>query len=320
MNKNKTRSAIAVSFATLLLTGTVLAASVPRGIPTNTAPKATHGFDKRPVIGPTSVVFGAYDPHGDFSADPNSKIEHLFLPWEDVDLSSLSLADDYAQQRGRKLYITIEPWSWALDWRLSPEQLLSGILAGRYDANMAAVCSAAAGLKSDVTIRWAQEMDANDNQFTWSHWKAADYVSAYRRMVGVCRQHNKSANYMWSPKGEPDLAAFYPGDDVVDLVGLSVFGLQQYDRDKFAKDRTFAEVLEPGYRIAATFGKPVVVAELGYEGDSDYVRNWADNAAKQYAEFPRLTAVVYFNDKEVYPWPRPYGLPNWRVVSDEVVN
>lgn len=316
MKNNKTRTAIAVSFATLVLTGTVLAASIPRGIPTNQKPNMGQVTDKRPIIGPDSVTFGAYDPHSDFSNDPNSKIEHLFLPWEDVDLSSLSIADDYAQKRGRKLLITVEPWSWSLDWRSSPDELLKGILAGRYDGNMAAVCTTAAGLKSDVTIRWAQEMDETDNQFTWAHWAPASYAAAYRRIVTVCREHNKSAKYMWSPKGEPGLTAFYPGNDVVDIVGLSVFGLQQYDKDHFGVEQTFAQSLAPKYRLVQGFGKPIMVAELGYEGDSEYVSNWAENAAKRYPEFPDLTAVVYFNDKEVYPWPRPYGLPNWRVVRD----
>ncbi len=184
---------------------------------------------------------------------------------------------------------------------------------------MAAVCSTAAALKSPVTIRWAQEMDETDNQFTWAHWSAGDYATAYRRMVTVCREHNKSASYMWSPKGNPGLAAFYPGDDVVDIIGLSVFGLQKYDKDNFGGERTFAQALAPGYRQVERFAKPVVVAELGYEGDAPYVRNWAENAARKYPEFPKLAAVVYFNDKEVYPWPKPYGLPNWRVVN-EVTN
>ena len=29
-----------------------------------------------------------------------------------------------------------------------------------------------------------------------------------------------------------------------------------------------------------------------------------------------LAAVVYFNDREVYPWPENYGLPNWRVARE----
>ncbi|MGO4569776.1 glycoside hydrolase family 26 protein [Rhizobium sp. 2YAF20] len=315
MTDNRIRTAIAVSFATLALTGSVLAASTPRGVPSNAVPQSAQATDKRPIVGPDSVVFGAYDPHSDFNNDPNSKIEHLFLPWEDVDLSSLAVADEYALKRGRKLLITVEPWSWAVGWRMTSAALLQGILAGSYDNNMATVCSQAAKLKSSVTIRWAQEMDETDNQFTWSHWKPGDYVAAYRRMVKVCREHNATASYMWSPKGNPGLAAFYPGNDVVDMIGLSVFGLQQYDKDKFGGERTFSQALAPGYRQAEVFGKPIVVAELGYDGDAAYVHNWAENAAKKYSEFPKLTAVIYFNDKEVYPWPRPYGLPNWRVVS-----
>jgi len=304
---------IALSFASLALSGAVLAASKPRGLPAGAAQTTGQATDKRPVITDTSIVFGAYDPHGDFGDDPNSKVEHLFLPWEDVELSTLALADEYALQRGRSLLITVEPWSWSVDWRVTSDELLNGILAGRYDSYMASVCSAAAKLKSPVTIRWAQEMDETDNQFTWAHWKPESYVAAYRRAITECRKHNKTAKYMWSPKGNPNLRDFYPGDEYVDIVGLSVFGLQAYDKSHFGKERTFAEALAPGYRLAEGFGKPIMVAELGYEGDQRYVRNWAENVAKPNSDFPKLTAVVYFNDREVYPWPDNFGRPNWRV-------
>ncbi len=54
---------------------------------------------------------------------------------------------------------------------------------------------------------------------------------------------------------------------------------------------------------------------LGYEGDDDYVRNWAAEANKPHTEFPAMTAVVYFNDREVYNWPRNVGRPDWRVAN-----
>ncbi|MGO7917319.1 beta-mannosidase, partial [Rhizobium ruizarguesonis] len=63
---------------------------------------------KIPVVTKESITFGAYDPHGDLGASPNSKIEHLFLPWEDVDLGTLALADYYAQARGRTLLISVD--------------------------------------------------------------------------------------------------------------------------------------------------------------------------------------------------------------------
>ena len=138
---------------------------------------------------------------------------------------------------------------------------------------------------------------------------------AYQRAVDVCRKNNTTAKFMWSPKGNSSLVNFYPGDSFVDIVGLSVFALQQYDKDNFGKERTFAEILAPGYQQAVKFGKPIIVAELGYEGDSDYVKRWAETVAKPDPQFPQLRAIVYFNDREVYAWPDNYGYPNWRVNS-----
>lgn len=312
----RTLAVIALSCAGLMLNGVGLAANKrPLGVPNENSATATMPSDKRPVITPTSVGFGAYDPHGDFGNDPNSKIEHLFLPWEDVDLRTLELADDYAQKRGRSLLVTVEPWSWSPNWRLTSSQLLHSILSGERDGYMAAVCTEAAKLKSDVTIRWAQEMDETNNQFTWAHWNPPDYAKAYQRMVTVCREHNKTAKYMWSPLGNEGLEAFYPGTNFVDIVGLSVFGYQPYDQGVIGHETSFVEQMREKYARVKGFGKPIMVAELGYEGDAGYVKDWAQTVAKSYPEFPELKAVVYFNDREVYPWPKGYGLPNWRVVQ-----
>ena len=60
---------------------------------------------------PGTVPFGAYDPGGDFTDDPEPVIEHLFLPWEDVYLPSLNDADAYALERNRALLVTLEPWT-----------------------------------------------------------------------------------------------------------------------------------------------------------------------------------------------------------------
>ncbi|KAA1183618.1 beta-mannosidase [Rhizobium tropici] len=271
--------------------------------------------DKRPIITPQSLPSGAYDPNGDFSNDPNPKIEHLFLPWEDVDLSTLGVADSYARQRGRSLLITVEPWSWARNWRVTPDDLFQGIMDGHYDANMAAICSAAAKLKQPVTIRWAHEMDEKNGQFTWAYWSPSQYVKAYRHAVDVCRRDLPSAKYMWSPMGKEGLEAYYPGDRYVDVVGLSVFGYQPFDQLMLGRDSTFVEATKPGYDRVKAYGKPIVIAELGYQGSEAYVHAWAEEAAKPHDEFKNIAGVVYFDDREVYPWPHGLGRPDWRVVS-----
>lgn len=301
-----------ILFGSVVISGAVYAAS---GVSGASVDSRNPFQDKRPFIAADAVTPGAYDPHGDYTNDANSKIEHIFLPWEDVDLATLSVADDYAKQRGRSLLLTIEPWSWARDWRVAPDDLLNGILAGRYDANMAAICSTAAKLDRPVTIRWAQEMDEKNGQFTWAYWKPDGYIKAYRHAITVCRQYLPSAKYMWSPMGKEGLEAYYPGNQYVDVIGLSVFGYQPFDQRKLGRDSTFVEATKPGYNRVKAFKKPIVIAELGYQGNEAYVHAWAEEAAKPHAEFPDLTAVVYFNDREVYPWPDGLGRPDWRVAS-----
>lgn len=278
------------------------------------AVERTTAKGKGPIVNTgTPIALGSYDPYGTFSSDDVVRIEHLFLPWEDVELNSMFQADAYAQARNRDLLITVEPWSWAQDWRLSPDDLRQAILGGVYDANMIAICQVAGELKSNVTIRWGHEMEDQTGRFTWSGWTPEAYISAYRRMVDTCREKAPNVKFMWSPKGLEELTDYYPGDDYTDSVGLSVFGLQKYDNDKFGRDRTFDELLKPGYDRALQFNKPIVVAELGYVGNQVYVDDWKARVTEVEANFPELTAVVYFNDREVTPWPEGYGRPDWRI-------
>lgn len=272
--------------------------------------------DGRPVAGADPMVLGSYDPHGDFTNDPTPTIEHLFLPWLDIDLTTLSTADNYAREHGRALWITVEPWTWDQERRLSADELRSGIAAGAYDEIIDGLCGEIARLQSPVTIRFAQEMEDKTGRFIWSNWAPDDYIAAYRYFVEHCRAKAPRARFMWSPKGEEGLERYYPGDDVVDDIGLSVFALQKFDEDNFGRDRFFAERVKPGYDLVVGFNKPIYVAELGYAGDLAYVQQWAKESLLKYPEFPKLLGVSYFNDKEVSPWPDPYGLPDWRVTAN----
>jgi endoglucanase len=261
---------------------------------------------------PGTLPFGAYDPGGDFTGDSAVAIEHLFLPWQDVFLPSLNDADAYALARNRALVVTLEPWTWTRDERNTPEALQAGIADGTYDGNMTAICSVLGTLQSPVTLRWAHEMDDDNGQFIWAGWQPDTYVAAFRQMIDICRAVAPDINVMWSPLGDEGMEAYYPGDDYVDLVGISVFGLQAFDQAEFGRDRTFTEILGPRYARAAVFGKPVVVAEVAYSGTQAYVDGWESELRKPRPEYPELVGVVYFNQREVYPWPDNLGLPDWR--------
>ncbi len=263
---------------------------------------------------PGDLPFGTYDPNGHFTDDNQVAVEHLFLPWQDVFLESLADADVYALERNRDVLVTIEPWTWSRDARNTPQNLIQGIRSGTYDQNMRVICDILANFKSPVTVRWAQEMDDDSGQFIWANWEPAIYIDAYRRVIDVCRASAPNVQVMWSPLGYESMAEYYPGDDYADIIGLSVFGLQPWEKEFQGGELSFKEILEPRYNRALQFGKPIVVAELGYVGDAAYVEKWENSVRQDYPEFPELKGVYYFNQKEVYPWPNGYGLPDWQVV------
>jgi len=264
---------------------------------------------------PGDLPFGVYDPNGDFADDPEVRIEHLFLPWEDVFLPSLFEADQYALDRNRTILSTIEPWTWSRQERRTTQQLRRGIFSGEYDEFMSGICQSLGSFQSPVTVRWGQEMEDPSGQFIWADWEPEVYIDAYRGMVDVCREAAPNIQYVWSPLGYERLEEYYPGDEYVDVIGLSVFGLQSWEQQILGDELSFREILTPRYQRALAFNKPIIVAELGYSGDAEYVSRWDNDVRQDIADFPELQAVVYFNQQEVYPWPNGFGFPDWQVTE-----
>lgn len=88
----------------------------------------------------------------------------------------------------------------------------------------------------------------------------ADYVRAYKRIVDLMRAEGvKNVAFVWhsyifAPYNGNSLSSYYPGDEYVDWVGVSLFGLLYQD----------AELLEYGDAVlefAKERKKPVMVAE-----------------------------------------------------------
>lgn len=262
---------------------------------------------------PGPLPFGVYDPEGFFVADGEVTIEHVFMPWEDVDLGSLLQADLYALERNRALMITIEPWTWTRDERNTAAFLRQGIDEGYYDANMRGICGVIATLQSPVSVRWGHEMETDDGQFIWSDWEPKDYIRAFQRMMDVCREAAPNINVIWSPIGLENANDYYPGDDHVDLVGLSIFGLEAWEIEILGGARSYEEILKERYNRVKEHGKPVIVAEVGYSGKAEYVELWENQVRQLRPDLPLLVGAAYFNQPEVYAWPDGFGLPDWRI-------
>lgn len=262
------------------------------------------------------VALGVYDPHRKFASENDVDIEHIFVYWQALDVSELKRRLAYAQKRDRAMIVTVEPYTKAANWRDGGERLFRDITDGRFDKQITTVCGAMADFKGRLLVRWGHEMEDPTARYPWARKDSEGYKSAYRYFVEACRRQLPAAAFIWSPKGEKNLARYYPGDAHVDYVGVAVWGLQAMDRDYFGGHRDFRQTFREKYDRVSRFGKPVLIAELGVSGDADYRRNWFGSlydSISRRGDFSLLRGVVYFNDKEPHHWPLGYGAPDWRI-------
>jgi beta-mannanase len=265
-----------------------------------------------------AVLFGAYDPSETLGSIGRVSIDHIFVSWRHIDVASLRAAGNRAAARHRTLLITMEPWNGAAAWTSGGDQRLSEVAAGASDLTIRSDCAPLAGIPTEVIVRWGHEMDDATGRYPWANQSSADYVSAFRHFVDLCRRTAPRVKFMWSPDGNWSAGVYYPGADYVDYVGLSDFGLQKWDLDHGGKARSFADSLRNAYGRVASLGKPVILAEFGAAGDDGYRQKFICDATHASSEFPLLKAVIYFNRVETYHWPAPYGSPDWRIPASLV--
>jgi cellulose synthase (UDP-forming) len=304
---------LAIGLGILALTGIVLTGR-------DALPALTSGWEDMvtPITAELKhgqqVNYGVYDfGHRKLFAEAKGvAIEHIFVSWLSSESSeTISHSYKYANDRNRWLMITIEPF--AADGR-DRYRLLDDVVAGAYDSSIASVCRSIGSLQSSVFVRWGHEMERSDERYPWSGANGNSYITAYRHFAARCRADAPKVLLVWSPRGDPGLADYYPGQTYVDLVGLSLYALPAYDLEHFGKVLNFRDAFTPKYNRAMVFNKRMMITEMGVSGDTRHQAAWMANFFRSLKHFPLLRTVVYFNATDsAGAWPEKYGTPVWNI-------
>lgn len=194
---------------------------------------------------------------------------------------------------GRTPMITLEPWSWRMGHGQaeSPAYALRRLVEGAWDPQLQRIARVLATHQGPVMVRFAHEMNAG-----WYPWGAGvngnvpdHYVYAWRHVHQVVSSIAPGLTWVWAPvatwwKDAPPLAAFYPGDTYVDLVGVTGYGHSGTAED------TFGAWLRETRRLTR---KPVVLAEIGADGPDK--SRWIASLGPFLARHPDVLGFVWFN-------------------------
>ncbi|MBQ2966831.1 MAG: hypothetical protein IJE10_01755 [Clostridia bacterium] len=172
---------------------------------------------------------------------------------------------------------------------------------------------------SDVVIylRFAAEFDAWGNKNT-----PYEFVQAYRYVSDIFRNSNPNVAMVWSPTVAPawnvNINDYYPGDQYVDWVGVSLYASPHYqgninatqmDEVYFKKGKNSDPVLALREFVEA-YGnrKPIMISECGcghhVSATGENTTDFAVNYLEQYfgylpMVYPQVKLMAYF-DHQVY--------------------
>jgi len=188
---------------------------------------------------------------------------------------------------------------------------------GVYDDVIRGFSSWAKTINCPIYLRIGYEFDGAHNEL-----EPSEYVTAYRRFVDITREEGvNNVAFVWHSyaappyKGYP-LASWYPGDDYVDWVAVSLFG-HLYGPDPGPDANAV-------FDFAKAHRKPMMVAEaspsLGiFEDDLDSWDTWFVNYFSLAYE-RNIKAISFINaDFNQYPFLVELGWQDARLQNNETV-
>lgn len=267
--------------------------------------------------------FGAYVKGAPDSMQPVADLETRVAANAEIVNFYVALTEGFPRDRvdairshNAKPLVTLEFW----DYRRGvnqPEWNLASISSGAHDAQIRAFARDAKEYGQPMWVRPLHEMNSN-----WYPWGGTvngnspdDYAPAFRHIVEIFRSEGATnVSFVWCPNNESvpntaanGIAAYFPGDAYVDVVGLD--GYNFGSSFSWSSWRSFSDLFTGSYATVTRLStRPVVICETGCSTAGGNKSAWlAQMFSALSTSFPRVTGVVWFNT---------HAECDWRIESD----
>jgi len=220
-------------------------------------------------------------------------------------------------QTGSIPMITWEPWTVGFPWThkqghplASNKGIFRAIANGTFDYHIEVFADKLRDLEGPVFLRYGHEMD--NPQYPWSPVGGdtpEDYIAAWRRVVSLFHQRGASnVAFVYNPWRGEAIDRYYPGDDYVDWIGLTLLNYGTAGRD--GQWHSFEQLYSEFDYHVKHYNKPVMLAEFGTTSYGGNPGAWLADAMKTIkTSYPQIKAAVLFHSDQDHNWAtewRPY--------------
>lgn len=212
---------------------------------------------------------------------------------------------------GRTAVVTLEPYGLGDD-------PIEAILRGDADAELARWAEELAAVDGPVAVRFAHEM--NGFWYPWGRTTAEPerFAAAFRLVAEVLSPPGSAVSMMWSPNvvypGADPLSRWWPGADVVDVIGLSGYA----ELSSVADAATlFGPTIDELVELAP--GTGIVLAEVA-AADRPERPAWIAGLFTDVVDRPEVIGLAWFDVDKERSWaitPTPDAAGVFGTLSDE---
>lgn len=186
----------------------------------------------------------------------------------------------------KPVFLTVEMWSLSLSG--NP---LDAMLKGKYDQHIKSMCRLFSGTQQRVYIRWNPEMEVPAHLYPWQGQSPILYNAAFKHFSTLCKDFLPNVKIIWSTAGYPGVLEYYPGDEVVDYVSVSLQSASEKSTGAFPEYQSISDEISRKVHRMRFLQKPVFILGQAKQVKSDSVHQGIISASK----------YIHANQVMIYP-------------------
>ena len=256
-------------------------------------------------------ILGLYDPQNLLVEEPAGSAEHLFVDFGSLQDGSFENNFRNVLARKHELIITFEPFRHPS--QKSDLNVLANVTAGKYDHEISEFYDIICSTRQRIFLRYAHEMEIPISRYPWQSQDPVEYIHSFRYFMQFRDTLTDHIQRVWGPAGDRGSIEWYPGNDIVDVLSMAIYGLPDKNIIDPEKQESFATIFNRKNWRLRFINKPLFITEFGVKGPEEYQTKWLSAAAKVIRKNNQIIGINYFNMSDT---PKAWGEikpPDWSI-------
>ncbi len=226
----------------------------------------------------TEPILEWVEPHTWASAGAlgasSRNMHHYGLSWKPASSYSKSLPIELPRlPAGHSVLLTIELWP-EHDVLTAQNDVMQELTKGAFDQQIDQLCARIAAQKSTYYLRLNPEMEVPAKVYPWQNQAPQAFSQAFRYFAQRCRKLAPQVKIVWGPAGYPGDLEFWPGNDVVDVVSITMGSASEAQAPAYPGGSKGQDALLRKLHRLSIVGKPVLILGSPALPRQEFRREW----------------------------------------------